>query len=229
MPATRRLLAAASSIAILATGLSAASAGAAVVAVPLGCVIFTGDYSDKVLPIAGTGFTPNASVTLRTFTKSKPTPSFLTLVQADGAGRFVTAAGAAPFNSSKTREQTFGLIATESANPTVAAATTFRQVRAGYNRVPDPKRPRQSVTHIARGFVGGGTIYAHFRHGGKTRTTRSLGQAKGPCGIATKKMRALPAKSRLGKWTVYVDRSKSFSRKTRPQARLSFTVFRRFV
>lgn len=228
MPAARRVLAVASALAVLAGGTLAASAGAAVVGVPLGCVIFTGDYSDKVLPLVGTGFAPTSSVTLSTSTTSKPTPSLLASVQTDAAGRFVTAVGAARFNSAKTREQSFNLIATQGAAPAIAAATTFRQVLIGYERRPEPTRPRQEVTHVARGLVGAGeTVYAHFRQGGKTRITRSLGRASGPCGIATRRMRALPTRSRVGRWTVHVDRSETFSRKTRPQARLSFTVFKK--
>jgi len=228
MTATRRVLVVASAFAVLASGAFAPGAGAAVVAVPLACVSFTGDSSDRVLPVVGGGFAPATSVTLSTSTKSKPTPRFLATVQTDAGGSFVTAVGAAPFNSAKTREQDFNLIATQSAAvPAIAAATTFRQVLIGYERRPEPTRPRQKVTHVARGLVSAGeTVYAHFRQGGRTRATRSLGRASGPCGVAKRRMRALPTTSRLGEWTVFVDGSKTFSRKTRPQARLSFRVFR---
>jgi hypothetical protein len=45
----------------------------------------------------------------------------------------------------------------------------------------------------------------------------SIGVAKGACGIATKRMRALPTKTRYGSWRAYIDQSKRFSLKTRPQ------------
>jgi hypothetical protein len=84
-------------------------------------------------------------------------------------------------------------------------------------RRPNPKGPRQAVTYTARGFTPGKTVYAHFRYGGITRRTVSLGVAKGVCGIATKRMRALPTKVRYGSWRAYIDQSKKFSFKTRPQ------------
>ena len=231
MPVFRRVLVAATVAAILATGATAATAAAATLAVPVGCVLFNGSFSDPAILILGSGYTPGGFVTISTSTKSKPTRQFLALVRADAAGNIPlgTATPAAPFNSSKTRDQTFNLIATESANPAIVGVTRFRQVRAGYNREPEPTKPRQQVKHVLRGFIGGGTIYAHFRHGGKTRVTKSLGQATGPCGIASRKMRALPTKSRLGTWKVFVDHKKTYSRNTRPQARLSFKVFQRFT
>lgn len=230
MLAIRRVLSTASVVAILSTGAVAASAArAATVAVTTGCVIFTGDSSDMILPVVGTGFTPGSLVTLSTSTHSKPTLAPLMSVQANAAGIFLAITRGPRFNSSRTQDQTFKLFATQSTDPAIAAVTSFRQVRAGYSRVPAPKRPSQTVTHVLRGFTGGGRAYAHFRHGGRTRTTKSLGPITGPCGIATRKMRALPTKSLLGKWTVYVDQSKTYSTKTRPQARLSFEVFRRFI
>lgn len=224
MSASRRLVAAAFAGAILAAGACAANAAAATVAVTTGCVIFTGSYADQVLPIAGTGFAPASLVTLTTSTSSKPSSASLTSVQANAAGNFFAVAGGARFNSTQTQDQTFKLTATDAATPSITAATTFRQVRAGYTRDPAPTQPEQWVTHIARGFTDGGRIYAHFRHHGTTRTTKSLGLAKGPCGIAKRKMRVLPTKSRLGTWKVAVDPKKTYSRKTRPQARLSFKV-----
>ena len=149
-------------------------------------------------------------------------------MQADAAGIIDKDTPAARFNSSKTRDQRFNLIATESATGIVGVAK-FRQVRAGYNREPEPTKPRQQVKHVARGFTSGATIYAHFRHGGKTRVTKSLGQATGPCGIASRRMRALPTRSRLGTWKVFVDQKKTYSRNTRPQASLSFRVFQTFT
>ncbi|MGH2917572.1 MAG: hypothetical protein ACRDLS_03090 [Solirubrobacteraceae bacterium] len=211
--------------ALLGLAAFAASASAAAVSVNVGCVIFGGTYSDPAIPVLGAGFTPNSSVTLSTFTAQKPTPAFLGSAQVDAAGNFGTVTGAAIFNSSDTRKQTFNLVASDG---TIAAVTTFTQVRAGYHRAPDPKRPNQKVKHVAQGFTTGKRVWAHFRHGGKTRANKSLGKAKGPCGIATKRMRALPTKSRLGTWKVYVDEKKRFSLSTRPQARLTFTVFQRY-
>jgi hypothetical protein len=228
MPPSRRVLTAISVAVLIGFGASAASASAATVTINKGCVIFEGDYRAPATTITGRGFSPYSSVSLSTVSKKKPTPAYLGVGYTNGSGDFVTFTGAAPFNSVNTRDQKFTLIAVDSKIPTLAAIVPFRQVKAGYTRVPDPRRPGQMVRHIAQGFVPGKRVYAHFRHGGKTRVTRSLGKAKTACGIARKRMRALPAKSRLGMWKVYVDQKKKFKLSTRPQARLTFTVFQKF-
>ena len=101
-------------------------------------------------------------------------------------------------------------------------------MRFGLTTKPAPRRPTSKVTYTARGFTTGKRVYIHFRFGGVTRRTVSLGIAKGPCGIASQRMRALPTKARYGQWTSYTDQSKRFSPKTRPAWKDSFTIFRRF-
>ena len=83
-------------------------------------------------------------------------------------------------------------------------------MRFGLTTKPSPKRPTSKVTYTARGFTTGKRVYIHFRFGGVTRRTVSLGVAKGPCGIASKRMRALPTKARYGQWTSYTNQSKTF-------------------
>lgn len=223
MSSSPRIVAAVSAVALLAGASSAASASAAVVSVNTGCVIFAGDYGAAAIPISGSGFTASSRVNLRTTTKSEPGPKYLATATTDASGSFATATGAAIFDSDTTRDQRFNLIASDDAQ--ITALTSFRQVRAGYNRFPEPTQPRQRVKHIARGFTPGKTIWAHFRRYGKTHAHKRLGVARGPCGIATRKMRVLPVKrARLGTWKVFVDETKLFSLNTRPQARLTFRV-----
>jgi len=229
MPAPRRLLTAASAVAILTTGVTAANAAAATIAVPLSCVVATDSFSDPVLPIVGSGFTPGSFVSLSTATKSKPTPSFLTSVQADGAGNIRTAARRAQFNSSKTFDQSFSLIASQSGTP--VAATTFRQVVGGFTyKLRSGGSPRQRIRYTARGWAPGKSVYIHFRFKGRTKKTVKLGTASSPCGVVSRRMRALPLSSlRIGTYKLYVDQSSSYSRNTSPQAREGirvFTVFR---
>jgi hypothetical protein len=224
MPPSRRVLAVGLTAAVIGAGASAAPAGAASLAVVGGCVITAGNDPTPAT-IAGGGFRPGASVTLATTSKQNPTPSVLGSVRAKADGTFLVVSPAAPFNSSKTVDQTFTLIGNDGV---LGASTPWRQVRLSYRRSPSSSRPTKRVKHVARGFTTGKTVYAHFRHRGKTRATRRLGVAKGPCGIVTKRMRALPAKSRLGLWNVYVDETKTYSSGDRPQARLSFEVVRKF-
>ena len=235
---SRRLLLAASALALpggvatagSVTSRAGAQAPAPAVSVTLGCVIFGGDYNALEVPLRGTGFSPSTPgvpnvVTLTTTTESKPEPTFLGTTQTDSTGAFFGATPAAIFKTNKTQNEQFTLIATDGLNPQITASTTFRQVRAGYTRVPEPKRPEQKVRHVARGFQTGETVWAHFCHGGKTQATKRLGVAQGPCGIVSRKMRVLPVKSpQLGTWKVFVDQRKTFSATTRPQARLMFKI-----
>jgi len=222
MPRSRRVLAAVSAVALLGAGASAAPARAAAVKVTLGCIVFVDDYKAPAIPVFGTGFTPNAVVTLRTMTASRPEPRFLGSGRADAGGNLIALTGAAIFRSDRTRDQRFYLSASDGLN---VAGDGFRQVRLGYDRVPASGSPDRRVKHIARGFTPGQTVWTHFRHRGKTRATRRLGRARGPCGIARRKMRALPVRRpSLGLWKVFVDEREMFSRDSWPQVRQTFEV-----
>lgn len=227
MPAAPRLLTAVSAAAILTTGATAASASAAAIAVPVGCVVTTVSSSDLVLPIIGSGFTPGSFVSFSTVTTSKPTPSFLTSVQADAAGNILVGASRASFNSFKTLDQTFSLIASVGGSP--VAATTFRQVRGGYTQ-PSGGSPHRKARYSARGFVPGKNVYVHFRRGSRTVKTVKLGKANSPCGLVSRKFRQLPvARPHVGTYRIYVDQARRYSSHTQLQARGELrivTVFR---
>jgi len=226
---TRPVLAVAppAAIALALAALAAPSSAATVATLP--CIPTVLGTSDPTVPITGAGFTPNARITIA-YTQKQGEPRTATSVTADAAGAFSTVAYPATYTSYKTQEQTFGIIAADKTNPAapILATTTFKQVRGGFNISPNPSKPTSKVTYTARGWPVGKTIYAHFRFAGKTRRDVKLGVAKGPCGIAKLKMRALPTKARFGKWTVYVDQVAKFDNKTVPQVKDSFTIFRRF-
>ncbi|MBA3746357.1 MAG: hypothetical protein H0W96_02560 [Solirubrobacterales bacterium] len=181
-----------------------------------------------VVPITGTGFTPGAPITVKYATKTNPTPSFLSSATADPAGNFTIAPRAPGFNPFGRQLQTFGISATDGVNPALVAATTFEQVRIGYATNPSRGRPSRKVLHTVRGFPSGRNVYLHFRFGGKTIRNVKVGLAKGVCGVASKRMRLLPARSRPGTWAIYVDQSKAFSRRTEAQLKYSLTITRTF-
>lgn len=184
----------------------------------------------QTMTIIGTGFTPNGFISMSTLTKSVPAPAVFSSSAVLPTGAFLKLATPPPFSSIRRTRETFLLVASDSSNPLapLLASTSFQVVRFGTTTSPSPRRPTSKVTYSARGFTAGKRVYIHFRFAGKTRRTVSLGVAKGPCGITSRRMRALPTKARYGRWTAYTDQKKRFSVKTRPAWKDSFTIYRRF-
>jgi hypothetical protein len=222
MSAVRRAFAV---LPVAAIAMAAPSAQAAEIKT-LPCVPYVA--GQQTMPVVALGFTPGGFVTVYTNTTANPTPRILTSSRLDAAGGFQAATLPPPFAKTSDNLETFNLIAEDKANPAapILATVPFQVVRFGMTRHPNPKRPRQKVTYTARGFVPGKPVYAHFRYKGTTRRTVSLGNAKGPCGITSKRMRALPTKVRYGAWRAYIDQTKKFSAATRPQWIDPFTITR---
>jgi hypothetical protein len=220
MLVSRRLLGAACAAAIAAATVTAADANAATITTTIPCVANLGFGGALTLPLAGGGFTPNASVAIRSSSPSDPTVRDLTTVRADGAGNVPTTRVDPPgLRSPSTVQQAFTLVATDTANPTNIATATFQQVRFGFDAHPSTGRPTRKVTYTARGFLPGKPVFAHFRFGAITRRDVRIGVASSPCGIVKKKMRLLPTKTRFGTWTVYMDQIPVYSEKTPLQAK----------
>ena len=182
------------------------------------------------MTIIGAGFTPNGIVSLSTITKVAPNPAPFSSTPVLPTGAFLKATLPPPFSSPTRNLESFLLVASDSTNPAapLLATTPFQVVRFGLTTSPSPKRPTSRVTYTARGFATAKHVYVHFRFGGQTRRTVDLGVAKGPCGITSKRMRALPTRAHYGVWTTYTDQKKKFSARTRPAWKDSFTIFRRF-
>lgn len=220
MPSARAVLATAS--AAVSVLVAAAPAGAANVATSP-CI-----RGGEGQPIIGTGFTPGARVTLSTTNSTQPVPRFSTAVIADAAGNFVTMSSPPPFNPFRRTLQTFELTATDGTNPANTATATFQKVIVSYAISSGRDRPTSKVTHSARGFEPGRNVYVHFRFGGKTRRSVKIGKAKGACGVISRRFSRLPTRVRVGRWTSYADQRPRYSRKTEPQARIAFRIYRRY-
>jgi hypothetical protein len=223
----RRLLAASCVAAIAGSALLAGQAGAATISTTIPCVANLGFSGAQTLPLAGSGFTPNGSVTIRSTSPSDPAVRELTVVRADAAGNVATTRVDPPkLHSLTTVQQSFSLVATDNTNPAIRAATTFRQVRFGFDANPSTGRPTRRVRYTARGFLPGKPVYAHFRFGGITRRDVRLGVASSPCGTVVRRMRLLPTKTRFGTWTIYMDQVATYSKKTVLQAKGTLAIQR---
>ena len=226
MTVSRRVLAVLP-LGALAAAAATTTAGAAVIKTDP-CVRYIA--GQPTMPILGAYFTPNGLVTLATVTRAKPTPATFASSPVLPTGAFLKTTLPPAFSSPNRTLESFTLVAADNTNPAapIAAVTSFALVRFGLATKPTPRRPTSRVTYTARGFTTGRPVYVHFRFRGVTRRTVTLGIAKGPCGIASRRMRALPTKARYGQWTRYTDQSKKFSPRTRPAWKDSFTIFRRF-
>jgi len=199
----------------------------------LPCVSYARDAETKLpiasMPVIGAGFTPGGFVRVSTTTPTSPAPLGFTSAQADASGAFGKLV--APPSIAGSNQRSFTLIATDTTNPSVPIQTApfrFEVVRFGTTSAPEPRLPSTRVRYTARGFTPDRPIYMHFRFAGQTRRTVSLGVASSPCGIASRRMRALPTRSRFGTWTTYTSQAKRFSRSTDPMWVSEFTVYRRF-
>lgn len=226
MAGSRRHFAASCALALTATGALAAEADAATIASTLPCVRNIGIPNALTLPLVGAGFAPNSTVTIRTATASDPGARTLTTIQTDALGTIAKRIDPPPLHAATTFEQAFTLTATDSANPANTATTKFRQVRFGFDAAPSTGRPTRRVTYTARGYLPGQPVYAHFRFGGITRRDVRLGVADSPCGIVKRRMRLLPTKTRFGTWTVYMDQTPKYSKKTLLQAKGTLSIAR---
>ncbi|HEV2777565.1 MAG TPA: hypothetical protein VGV90_18390 [Solirubrobacteraceae bacterium] len=211
-------------IGALAAAAAAAPAGAATLGTDA-CVRYVA--GQETMTIVGTGFTPGAFVTLSSATKAKPAPATFSSSTVLPNGGFLKTTTPPPFSSPNRNLETFALFGLDTTNPALIATTPFQVVRFGLKSNPTPRRPSSRVTYTARGFTAGKRVYVHFRFAGRTRRTVSLGIARGPCGIASERMRALPTRARYGTWTTYTNQSRTSARAL-PYWKDSFTIYRRF-
>lgn len=221
MSLLRRAIAAAP-VAALAVA-SPAHAAPAIRSLP--CVGYV--EGQQTMPIFGTGFTPGGAVTVYTNSAAEPKSRLLVTPNVNAIGAFQLPVAPPPFSPASRQRQTFKLIAQDSSVPggePVVVSSSFEVVRFGLSQRPAASYPHQPVTYTARGFRPGKLVYAHFRFAGVTRVTVSLGIAQPPCGITSKRMRALPTKIRYGDWQAYIDQTKAFSARTRPQWIDTFSI-----
>jgi hypothetical protein len=215
----RAVLATAAALLVVpATGASAAS-----LALDSPCYV-----EGSTVRVTGSGFTPNYAVHL----------SFLN-------GGFAAPAGAAPTDSGGAFA---GSVQAPQLDPGVgqinyplAASETQRdasgadqeQFLAGVRvttsaftvRTASSFSPSRRIPLEARGFIGGGTLYAHVRRGRRRIRDVRLGTLQPPCGKLLTRTRLFRRKTRRGPYTVQFDRSRRYSRTAFPRVRRTYDLF----
>ena len=127
------------------------------------------------------------------------------------------------------RERRFTLVATDQRNPALTGALTRLVFQLDVTVRPTGGRPAVRRRISARGFTGGGSLYAHVVRGRRARNVR-IGRLAGPCGKLTARKRIFGTRTRNGTYRVQFDASRGYSTTTYPKLAFRvriFTIFRR--
>lgn len=122
------------------------------------------------------------------------------------------------------RERPFTLVATDQANPALTASLTRLVSRLDVNVRPPGGPPATRRRIGARGFTGGGTLYAHVVRGRRKRNVR-IGRLTGPCGKVEARRRLFRKRQRNGTYRVQFDASRAYSPDTYPSLAFRVRIF----
>jgi len=171
------------------------------------------------IAVAGSGFTPNAPVTINGDAFGSAT--------ADATGSFVTQVTAPSIT--QVAPKTITLNAVDGLNPANRGTATIPVVRdLLFSNAPLTGRPSSTTTWRFAGFLPGKPVYGHFRFAGKTQRNYRFGKATGPCGTLVTKAPRLPARSRPGSWSLQLDQNRTYSRSTKLKRVVRFNITRHF-
>jgi hypothetical protein len=199
---------------VLACWAASAARGAATITVTDSCTYAGGQFA-----VAGTGFDPGQLVALEVMGTANPaagTPAKAAVATASAFGNVlaifdVPAGFESPPGLRSVRARTVG--AGPPAPGSVLATAPLRvasrsvAVSGGHGTAGSVQRWR--VT----GLPDGTRLYAHYRHGGRTVTSRSLGIATDPCGRMSFDLRTLPRGfGRRGTWELWMTAQRTFRR-----------------
>jgi hypothetical protein len=211
MKATHAVLAA------LVGGALAAPAAASAAALSVDQQCFS-ESSD--ITLTGSGFTPNATVTL---TLDGTTSA----VDSDAMGAFVTTLTAPSLSLKHPGARQVTISARDTASGE-ELATPVNVAKLGVDAFPVRSRPHKRITWYITGFVGR-AVYGHWRFKGKTRANHRMGVPKGPCGVLKVKARQIEAgRVRFGLWTVQFDFNKHYKPGASPRTAVTVNVFATF-
>ncbi|HWF50448.1 MAG TPA: hypothetical protein VG294_07385 [Solirubrobacteraceae bacterium] len=202
----RRLPARAACIAVTlaCSGLAAAHASAATLAVGQACVVNPNPSVGSPMTVTGAGFTPGGPVSIA----SNHGGAFSTAT-ADAAGGFAITMGGPILATINPAAAAFVLTATDETSGGTAT-TSFAAANLAVRTNPAQGKPNKRVTWSFSGFIGGADIYAHYLHGKKVTATVKFGRAQGPCGVLKKRAVFYPGKAKYDLYKVQFDDSRKY-------------------
>lgn len=193
-------------LALAAPALMPAAASAASLTVSTPCVVPSAPKIDFSLA----GFAADGLVTLN------DNGNFLDAITVGGDGSFVGSFGA---QHRTTGLEQHTLTATDTAGN--SASGSFSVTELGFIQTPagPSVKPSSKLTYTFDGFIGGGTLYAHYvfsksQTQKQLATTVKLGTLQGPCGtLKTGKLTAIPLKKpKVGTYEIQFDTNPAYKR-----------------
>jgi hypothetical protein len=202
--------AAVAAIAVLAAAAPAAQAATLTASPAKRCY----RHGEHVL-LAGTGFTPNGSVTV----ERDGTP-FQLRPLTDPTGAFPADLKVAQATGQSTRTYT----ATDVTDPQLTASTRLTVSAVEVKVRPDNGAPGRVLRIGARGFTDGKTLYAHVIRRGRLVRTLRIGRLRGSCGKLVARKRLLARNTKLGDYRVQFDSRRAYRSRTEPKFTFSVVV-----
>lgn len=166
------------------------------------CFLSVAPDRTEPVPVAASGFPPGAAVEVRIDGASR------TVTTADASGR-LTGTLPAPYQARRERSFTIDLIQRD--NPANAVRLRSRVTALSVSVRPKSARPNSRVRWSGRGFIGAGTVRAHYVKAGRERKTIRLARPRGACGRFSVRRRQFPFRPSVGRWTVQIDQQRAFS------------------
>jgi hypothetical protein len=179
-------------------------------------------YSGAPLELSGSGFSPNATVTLSGAASGTATT--------DSTGSFSQPFRSPASSSLAGRTETIQAAEAAGGTPANTAQVKVKVVKDLLaTNAPISGNPGGVAVWRFAGFEPGKPIYGHYRYKGRTLRNYRFGLASGPCGTLTVRARRVPTTSRPGSWTLQLDQHKAYVRNTEPRRTITFTIVRRSV
>jgi hypothetical protein len=120
-------------------------------------------------------------------------------------------------------------VATDQTNPTLSAQVSLLVTATDVGLRPEGGAPHRLLTINARGFFGGGTLYAHVvrtgRNPGRARNLR-IGRVRGSCKQVQARKRLFSKGTAPGRYRVQFDTFRRFKSKREIETEFVVTVFR---
>jgi hypothetical protein len=172
--------------------------------------------------LPGTGFTPNAAVDF-----SRDGTS-IGSIPADASGSLT---GELVLPGLVSGQDSLTYRATDTTNPANFAEVTMLVTATDVNVRPKNGRPNRLVTITARGFFGGGSLWAHVTRAGRGATASAarnvrIGRIKGACKKARAKRRLFAAGAAPGTYRVQFDTFRRYKANRAIEIEFIVTIFR---